>query len=101
MNPFKEELGSKGYVLWTAIAWAIVIVFGVIIDTTKNSHQGNYWLGLRVIIAAIFVGIYLLASFRRMQNTKYNPWWSLLILVPYIDVIVWLVLIFLPSKRQA
>jgi uncharacterized membrane protein YhaH (DUF805 family) len=100
MNPFRGELGRKGYLLWSALAWAFIIANGVIIDMTKSTHIGDYWLGYRVVVVVIFLAIMLLASFRRAQNTKYNPWCALLILVPYIDVLVWLALLFIPSKHR-
>jgi uncharacterized membrane protein YhaH (DUF805 family) len=101
MNPFKGELSQRGYFLWTLLDWLfIVIAGGLVVDLTKKNHQGNYWLGYRIAVATIFLAIFLLVSFRRAQNTKYHPLWSLLILIPYIDVLVWLALIFIPSKRS-
>jgi uncharacterized membrane protein YhaH (DUF805 family) len=100
MNPFKGELGRKGYAFWSFLCLAFLVAWGLSIDLTKQNHRGLYWLGYRVVVAVVFGLVFLLSTLRRVQNTKLNAWWTLLIAVPFAGWLFWLALLFIPSKRR-
>jgi uncharacterized membrane protein YhaH (DUF805 family) len=100
MNPFTGSLNRLGFLIWSLIPWVFMIANAIVIEVTKKDHQGNYWLGYRVLVVSIFIGVSLFATVRRLENAGLNKWLALLSIVPFVGLVFWVALLFIPPKRH-
>src|SRR4051794_24327077 len=95
MNLFTRSADRKTYLFWNVVAFAVFLGFAHVIDLTKSSHVGLYWLPARVIVTAIFIVLVFLSLYRRLQNAGWTPWLVLLYLVPIAGFIFGIVMLFI------
>lgn len=100
MNPFREKLNRKSYALWSIVDLIFLITAGLIIDATKNTNNAElgYSLGVAMVVGSAIVGIF--AIVRRLQDVGHSGWWGLMSLIPFVGLILWIALFFLPSNKQ-
>jgi uncharacterized membrane protein YhaH (DUF805 family) len=100
MNPFTGILTRSGFLLWSAGLVAGVVVFASLIDSASTTHEGVYWLPLRILFAVIFLPLTFLVAIRRLQNAGISVWLSLALPVPFFGFLLWLALFFIPPKSK-
>ncbi len=95
MDPINGTLNRLGFLFWNCICFGLLVAFGAVIDTTKASHVGDYWLPLRIAFIIVFVLLSALVFCRRLQNVGLSPWLTLIYFVPGAGSMLWLALFFL------
>jgi uncharacterized membrane protein YhaH (DUF805 family) len=101
VNPLSNTLSRTDFLKWNMIALVVLIGFGISIDATKANHVGLYWLSYRIAFCLIWGGITLLILIRRLQNAGLSSWLLLCFLIPFVGVILWFVLFFIPTKKHS
>ena len=100
---YEFRLERLPYFLWSV---AVVFVMTLLIKlTTELIFQAGGWddnWSLSMSVLLLQLVIYLVACFLlavgRFHDIGLSGWWSLLFLVPIVNVVVWLYLLF---KRQS
>jgi uncharacterized membrane protein YhaH (DUF805 family) len=72
--------------------------------TYKNIDRKNVWekIGKMIVYLHNIVFIYSLIALaiKRLRDMKQLVWWSLLLLIPYLNLLVYAVLLFARSKNK-
>jgi uncharacterized membrane protein YhaH (DUF805 family) len=100
MNPFTGSINRQGFLLWNALFFFWVLGFGLLIDATKAHHSGVYWLPFRLGWFLILAIVSILVLIRRLQNAGLSLWLALLELLPFIGLIFWIALFFIPPIKR-
>jgi uncharacterized membrane protein YhaH (DUF805 family) len=100
MNPFKGQLTRQGFLAWAAIDVALAVLSIIPIDWYHNSHSGAFPLWFKVLIALIWMPLYILILVRRLQNIKQSPFWAVIGFVPLAAFVLWGVLFLAPAKYR-
>ncbi|HTB48948.1 MAG TPA: DUF805 domain-containing protein [Verrucomicrobiae bacterium] len=95
----KGVLSRKSYLVGNLISVAILALFlwilGVAFDkNTTPVSLACLFYALVIVLPAILMSM-------RLRDIKLPPLLALLWLVPLVDIVVWLVLFFIPTKHQA
>ena len=99
MNPFTGSLNRLGFVLWNVVAILPLLIFSISLDSSR-SNIGPYGLPISILFMIFLAAVVTLAVIKRNQNAGLNSWYVLLILIPYINALYWVILLFLPPKEK-
>lgn len=105
----RGRFGRLSYLAWgtlmALISWMIttaVIGTSAMIATVDENPMAIYWQNPMVLIttiASMIVGI--IFAVRRFHDINLSGWWSVTVLIPLVNLISTLVLIFAPGKPHA
>jgi uncharacterized membrane protein YhaH (DUF805 family) len=98
VNPFKDTIGRKGFVWWTAIFIAVQFIFWFTV-AVHNAPYYKVWLPLRLILVVAFLVLSFLVFMRRIWDTSISNWVALLYFVPLAGFIAWIALFFVPTGK--
>ena len=95
------KLKRMEYFLYSIIATAATAVLAVLavmafMDGISNPISGIIALMLILATLVPIVANWLIAT-KRTRDTGLNPWWVLLLIVPYVNIAFSIVLLFAPS----
>ena len=102
---FKFKGTSKRIEYWSIMVIGSIIIFVVTLDLlellTTGESRIHQTLGLAIVLGAIILTalwIQLATIVRRCRDSGISPWWSALVLIPYVGFVGLLVMGILPSK---
>ena len=78
-----------------------LLLAGIVVNAlvTVGSSGGGFGVALfSMIIGAGIVIMMFLWSVYRTQDLGWSKWWCLLILVPFVGLVYWLALLFVPRR---
>ena len=103
---FSGRRNRLSYILFQISIWILLFVggvFGITIGATafnNNAAGGGAIVVLILALAFLFIVVSDLAvTAQRFRDIGCTGWAALLILIPYVDFIVWIVLMFIPGTR--
>lgn len=104
-NLFIGKLNRKEFIIRIimSVVVAIITIFLLInlvnLPLIINHYRLNYEMPL-VILIAIFTQVYQISLYiRRLNDIKLSPWITLVTIIKPLDFILFLILIFIPSKN--
>ena len=93
------RLGRVRYMAYLSLSWlvtamVIAIVAGVVVATSAKEANPSAWrLALFVLYLPMSALAFILAT-RRLNDANRSGWWSVLLMVPILNIFVWLYLMF-------
>jgi uncharacterized membrane protein YhaH (DUF805 family) len=103
---YQFRLARLPYFLWSVAA--LVVMALLVHLTTDLTLQAGAWedawqlsISVLPLELLIYVVAYFVLAVGRFHDIGLSGWWSLLLLVPVVNVIVWLYLLFKPGMGRA
>ena len=102
---FRFEGTAKRQEYWAVIILAYVLSFslGFIMGGLMVTGATGLYLGVIGLIAVIVAGFWvqLATTIRRCRDADISPWWTVLIYVPYINIVAIIVYGAIGSKESS
>lgn len=104
---FKGRLGRARYMAYMLSLFLIVwlgggLITALTISTLRDQDPVGFGAGIVIVMAVVygslFVGLFTL-TVRRINDFGYSGWLSLLLLVPFVNVLLFLLLWILPGSK--
>ena len=86
---------DRGYFFWSSLL--LLIASAVVLGLVDAGEMAEGWGMLALGIAAWSL---VANTAKRWRDTGYNMWWLTTLLIPYVNLITMLFLLFAPSKRS-
>ncbi|WP_298142282.1 DUF805 domain-containing protein [uncultured Acinetobacter sp.] len=113
-RPHQGRFGRLSYMAWQAVLWCVACMFGlmlllslgVINFATLSLDSAAYLLPtLNQVISLLFFALYTYFAFvitiRRLHDLNLTGWWSLLSLLPLINILLFVYLLLASGTAQA
>ncbi len=95
----KGRIGRLRYVAYSfGLYLALLVPAGLLLYLASGAPGGMRWMNAVSLFAMAAVGI--VTSIRRLNDLGHSGWWSLLILLPFINILFWLWLALAPGKAD-
>ena len=101
MDAFKGRARRKEYGLLTLKVFAIYFASGLIMSFLATTEF--FWLVAIVFVLVCFYYSFFLiaAGVRRLHDLNRSGWWHLLCLIPYVALVFYVLLLCMPSHKEA
>lgn len=96
MNPFSGPLSRIGLLIWSIVYAAITLILPKVVSLSLDEKN----LIPFAIFVAYEISFSILLLVRRLQNAGLNSYLSLIVILPIIGQIFWIIMLFVPPKRQ-
>ena len=87
-----RKLYLIGNLLFLLVVALLIWVLGLAFKVVPVGFAGLYY-GLIVVLPMILMA-------KRLQDTKFSAWLSLLWVIPIVDIVLWLALFFIPTAHS-
>lgn len=102
--PPKGRLGRLRYVayglaLWMGVSFLVGGVVGVL--AASRSNGGEFFALLPTILGVGIIALTFPLTIQRLHDLNWNGWLSVLMFVPFLNMIFGLILVFVPGTKGA
>lgn len=96
---FKGKLTRKQFLIRWLMGFVLVVASFVFILTSYNNEESI--AGLLLLLVIIIFWLYAISLYiRRLHDLGNSGWWTFLVLVPFVNVGLFIYLLFFPSVKK-
>lgn len=96
---FSGRVGRMNFFIGLLVSVVLLTILKSLVDEFPGVLAIIF--GIVTMVAAIWVVVFAISLYiRRLHDVGWSGWWTLLTLVPLVNLVLFLILLFMPGKKE-